>query len=231
MKHFLKLAAKRVGFTVTRAPDLLDFLTSRSINIVYDVGANKGQFAKELRFSGYRGRIISFEPIPSVFAELEKQLSGDSAWEGHCAALGTVRSKGTINVSENTVFSSILSQTPYAEKFDPSAKVARIEEIDIIAFDDVYRHTPDTRAFLKIDTQGFERQVLDGAKRALKHLHGLQLELPIQHLYQDDWTLPTALTFLNEIGFVPAQMHPTNYINHDRQCWTEIDCIFRRSYD
>lgn len=231
MKKLLKAAAKRAGFTVSRAPDLLDFLRSRSINVVYDVGANTGQFAKELRFFGYRGRIISFEPIPSVFSELKKQMSQDFAWEGHCAALGAVRSKGTINVSKDTRFSSILNQTPYAQVFDPAAKVERVEEIEIIPFDDVFQNTSDIRAFLKIDTQGFEGQILNGAKRALNNLHGLQLELPIQHLYQGDWTLPTALTVMQELGFVPAQMHPTNYINSDRKCWTEIDCVFRRAYE
>lgn len=228
MKGFFQHALKRAGYTLSKAPELIDFLLAREIDVVYDVGANVGQFATKLRALGYSGNIVSFEPVARVYEQLERRMRGDKKWIGHNLALGARSSREVINVSEATVFSSILSQNECATRYYPKARVDRTESIDVRSFDDMFEGRVGRRAFLKIDTQGFERQVLEGAKRSLTQFHGLQLELPIEHLYDDEWNLPSALAFMANAGFVPAQMHPTNYITGDPQCWTEVDCIFKR---
>jgi FkbM family methyltransferase len=227
-KALLRRLLKRAGFTISRAPDLSDFLRSRNVDLILDVGANWGQFAIDLRRIGYSGRIISFEPIKSVFTELSSVMSKDPRWTGHNYAVGSQPGKGQINVSENTVFSSMLPLAKYAEQFDPKTTVTRTEEIDIVTLDDFIAEIEGSRPFLKIDTQGFERNVLMGASKSIHLFCGLQLELPIEQLYEGGWNLIDALSFLDGIGFVPAQMRPVSLMTDDPQSWIEIDCIFRR---
>jgi hypothetical protein len=82
--------------------------------------------------------------------------------------------------------------------------------------------------FLKIDTQGFEQRVLEGARRSLEHICGLLLELPIVHLYENTWTFREALAYLENAGFVLSQVQPTNYLTVDPVSIVELDCVFRR---
>jgi hypothetical protein len=83
--------------------------------------------------------------------------------------------------------------------------------------------------FLKSDTQEFERTVLKGAKSLLSRLWGIQLELPIVHVYQGTWTLPQAIEYMHENGFVISQIHPASFLlRDDKVSLWEIDVTFRR---
>jgi hypothetical protein len=116
----------------------------------------------------------------------------------------------------------------YASRFDSKSQVTRTEEINILTLDDFFEEIGKANAFLKIDTQGFEKHVIEGGPRSMQRICGLQLELPIKDLYEDNWDLVTALSYLENLGFVPAQMRATTLISEDPECWTEIDCVFRR---
>src|SRR5207245_5427268 len=78
------------------------------INCVLDVGAHVGQYGRFLRNIGYRGRIVSFEPVLANFTVLEQRRAGDEHWTCHRLALG--RQDGTlpINVASVTQVSSFL---------------------------------------------------------------------------------------------------------------------------
>ena len=133
-----------------------------------------------------------------------------------------------IDVTEDSVFSSVVPQTSEARSFGKSARVARTESIEIFALDDVFAELKGENTFLKVDTQGFEEAVLRGAAGALPAICGLQLELPIRKLYEGTWSLPEALQKIDEYGFAVAQMRPSSFPPNDPSCWTEIDCILRR---
>jgi hypothetical protein len=81
---------------------------------------------------------------------------------------------------------------------------------------------------LKIDTQGYERQVLEGARNVLPMMTAVLLELPIVHLYEETWRFYEALEFMATAGFIPAQIHPVNYHSLDEVSLVEVDCLFRR---
>lgn len=209
-------------------PDVLDFLASRAVSLVFDVGANAGQYGEHLRRGGYSGRIVSFEPIAAVYDELLERARGDPLWETHRCGLGATRSRALINVSRSTVFSSILPSLGAAARFDPQSEACRTEEIEVETLDSFFAPYRSERAFLKIDTQGFERQVLAGASEALAHLCGIQMELPVIHLYAGVWTLPKALQFMANHDFVLSQASAVNYHSHDDCAVVELDCVFRR---
>ena len=79
------------------------------IDLVIDIGANEGQFAKELRAGGYSGRIVSFEPLSAAHRRLLQESNRDSAWHVHPrCALGDRLGEIELNISGNSVSSSIL---------------------------------------------------------------------------------------------------------------------------
>jgi FkbM family methyltransferase len=232
MKTQLKKLLYSCGFEVRRAglprPGVHEFLEARGIETVLDVGANIGQFGSGLRNRGYRGRIISFEPIKGVFATLKGLADRDGNWEAHNYALGSARLVKNIQISERTEFSSLLEQTPVAQDFDPRARVIRQESVEVKRLDDIFPQIQGGRVFLKIDAQGFEREILEGAPATLKQVLGVQAELPLMHLYQGVWSLSEALEYMRQRQFILCQVEPTNYDTKDRVSMVELDCIFRR---
>jgi FkbM family methyltransferase len=210
-------------------PGLIDFLQARDIDVVFDVGANDGHFGLWLRECGYRGRIVSFEPIRAVFDLLKVRADEDGDWDAHPVALGEQRGKAVINVAELSVFSSLLPQRNAATAFDAGAAPARTEAVAVAPLDQFAPDYASRTCFLKSDTQGFERQVLLGAKATLPILKGVQLELPIIQFYSGVWGISDAISFMSREGFVIAQIHPVNYHPADPVSWVEADCVFRRA--
>lgn len=230
LKSALKKVLNSYGYSLLRTPSLSDFIRSRKVTLILDVGANVGQYCDFVRSEGYEGEIISFEPLKSAYKALCANRTSDRRWKAVNVALGSACSTAAINVSENTVFSSLRSQSAYATKFDPFARVVRTEEIEIFPLDhfaDEINHHKNI--FCKIDTQGFEEEVLKGAKGAIDRFCGIQLELPLARLYEQTWSFSAATKHLEELGFVPAQFRPTNCMTDDPASWTEVDCIFRRA--
>lgn len=227
MKALIQRALRRFGLTISRTqPTLIDFIKQRQVDLVLDVGANEGQFATMLRAKGYRGKIMSFEPVSAVFEILAAKASNDADWDVHNFALGASTQQSTINVSDLSVFSSLLSLNENATKFHHGAAVSRVERIEVRSLDDVLP-TVSGHVLLKIDTQGYERQVLEGARQSLRSLTGVLMELPFMQLYEGNWDLRDALAFMDSAGFIPAQIHPVNFHPRDKVSMVEVDCLFR----
>ncbi len=204
----------------------MDFLESRSIDTVIDVGANEGQFGESLRANGYRGRILSFEPTRSVFDVLARKAAADGNWEAHHCGLGAEHGTATLHASELSVFNSILELSDVAQLHDSRMKVEQTEEITIYPLD----HFADAfseKSFLKIDTQGYETQVLKGARTTLPRMSGVLLELPVIHTYEGEWHFHEAVEFMFQAGFVPAQIQAVGYHGRDKASAVDFDCLFR----
>ena len=225
----MRRCAWRLGYEVRRRVDFVDFVKSRNIDLVLDVGANTGQFAQELRKRGYQESIISFEPVSTTYQQLQRAACADPNWQVRHAALGREQSEATINIAENSVYSSLRSQTEVAQRFDRRSATVGTEQVPVTTVDAVLEGQPQRRVFLKIDTQGFEREILAGTSMSLAFILGILLEVPIVHFYEGTWTLEEVLTKLRSMGFVLAQITPTGYLKQlDPVSVTEVDCLFRR---
>lgn len=223
---------KRLGLDVRRArkhPTLIDFIENRKVKVVYDVGANVGQFGSSLRQRGYEGRIVSFEPVTAAFEILTDRRAADKGWTAHQCAIGAESGEVWMNVSANTQFSSVRSLSSKASSIDPASEIVSREKIvcrtldELTGGDDYHAQT-----LIKIDTQGFEREVLKGATRTLSHAAGVFMELPIIDVYDGSWSFLEAVKTLDELGFVPCQIDPVNHHHADRMAAIEFDCLFRR---
>jgi FkbM family methyltransferase len=229
VKLFMRRTLRRFGLDIVRIhgrPDLASFVKDRSIDVVIDVGANVGQFGERLRAQGYRNKLISFEPLSSAFRTLAEKAQTDGNWEVNNCGLGTEPATAKINVSDSSTYSSLLPMKDIATKHDAAAVSTRQETIQVRTLDEYFSKFSGN-VLLKIDTQGYEKQVLEGGRRVLSMVKGVLMELPIIHLYQGTWYFHEAIDFMKHSGFVPAQIYPVNYHVNDRQSLLEVDCLFR----
>jgi FkbM family methyltransferase len=217
-----------IGLEIVKSPTVIDFLQFHRVDLVLDVGANIGQFAKKIQAAGYKGEIISFEPILAVFRKLEARAQKYPAWKTIHSAVGAAVGEASIHVTANTVYSSIRKQSKLAAEFDAGTRVVTVENVKVVCLNEAIDNY-NRRIFLKIDTQGFEKEVLTGADKLLEHCVGLQLEIPVEHLYDGVWSFREALEYLEALHFYPSQIWPVNSLGADPSSIIEFDCIFRRS--
>ncbi len=228
-REFVSNRMRRIGYDIVRFP-LLRYLKSQEVNVVLDVGANTGQYAKELRELGYDDRIVSFEPLSQPFTELSKKAAADPAMEAVHLALGKEEAEIDINVSENTVSSSFLEMLPEHKEIVPSSGTVKTEKVQVKTLDQVF---PDhvqngDNAFLKIDTQGFERDVIEGATEALAQLKGLQVELTLSPLYTDQPLIEDIIALLRPHGMVPVWIEH-GFKDPKTQYLKQVDGIFMKN--
>lgn len=215
------------GWDLVKTPTLHSFLASREVDLVIDVGANDGGYGKHLRKWGYKGRVLSLEPTTQAFAALSDAARADALWQVRKVAAGAEPGNAVINVSRNSEFSSFRTASAAGYDFDPAIEIASTESVEIVPLDGL--EIEASRPFLKIDTQGFEEEILKGATNLLKRCAGVQLELPVEHLYEGVWAFEEAIAAMRRYGFSIAQMTPTNPRHPDLASAVEFDCIFRRT--
>lgn len=224
-----KTVMNRLGVEVVRAATFGNFLKTRHIDLVVDVGANLGQFAGDVRDRGYAGRIHSFEPVGKIFAALEQRVARDPQWQATRTALGAAPGEVQINLYDNHTLNSLHAlDDGNARRLDVDPTVLGTETVPIATLDDLLANDPARSIFLKIDTQGHERAVLEGARAVLERTSALLLELPVLPLYEQSWSFNEALAYIDALGFTPAQFRTVNTIADDPACAIEFDCLFRR---
>jgi len=185
----------------------LDFLVNQieksDVELVLDVGANLGQFAKDLMLSGYAKQIHSFEPVKSQYEFLRKSALKNNRWETHNFAFGDRNAEEKIFVSSNSGLSSSFLQMNHnhSDNF-PFAKIAGSETVQIRTLHDYAEVTglePRT-TLLKLDVQGFESRVLVGCQDLLKHFALCFLEVSLIPLYDGELTFLEVLDYLSANG-------------------------------
>lgn len=199
------------------------------IQTVLDVGANTGQFAYYTRNLGYRNSIISFEPLSSAFGILQKFAKGDPNWQICNCAIGNTDGTVEINISTNSQSSSILEIMPDHVKSAPDSAYKGKEKVNIHKIDTIIdKYTNElNRTFLKIDVQGFEKNVIEGAKKSIKMIKGLQLELSMIELYKGESLITDMLNIINDLGFTIFSLEPGFYDKNTGQL-LQVDGIFYR---
>ncbi len=178
-------------------------LSAHGVDLVFDVGANAGQFALWLREAGYRGRIVSFEPLSSAYEQLLKRSRRDALWTvAPRVAIGSEEGEIEMHVSANLASSSILDMAAEQVAAAPESRYVGKERVLLRRLDSFAHYVePDSALFLKVDTQGYEDRVLQGAAGLLDRCVGLQLELSFVPLYQGQQLFDGMLEILRARGF------------------------------
>lgn len=191
------LLPKRVAKYWQEISLLQRLLERLEVDCVIDVGANRGQYHDQLReLVGYRGLIVSVEPMSALAAGLRERAGReDPRWEVHACALGATAGTARLNVMATDVFSSFLKPAEGADTpFREANTVVRQEEVEVrtlaTLFADLQQRHGFKRPFLKLDTQGFDLEILKGGESVLPQVLALQTEVAIKPLYEGmpSWT-------------------------------------------
>ena len=205
---------------------LLAHIRPRLIDLVLDVGANEGQFACRLRDEGFLGKIISFEPLTATFAALRGKCDKDPDWSCHNVAIGDSDGAATINISANLVSSSLLPVCKRTTEIELSVAYVDQEKVAVRRLDSILPQLTDAeRIFLKIDTQGFERHVVEGARAIFDRIAMVQMELAWTPSYEGQAEIGEMVDLMRGLGFEPALVAPA-WTDAATGLMPEIDVVF-----
>jgi FkbM family methyltransferase len=194
IKSLGKQVLRRVGIEAhsyvpgsSRDAQIAAALRHFGIRFVLDVGANEGQFGQELIDHGYTGGILSVEPLPAAHARLADRAAAHPGWQvARPCAVGAAPGTVDFRVAANSVSSSVLDVVSSSVDAAPGSRQVQTLQVELSTVDDlVDRHgVADSGNLLKIDTQGYEWSVLDGAQRSLARFDLVMLELSLTELYR-----------------------------------------------
>jgi FkbM family methyltransferase len=237
MQALIKKLARYFGIDVKRyAPQTSDvarqqaLLSSNHIDMIFDIGANVGQYASQIRSGGYKGKIVSFEPLSDAYAQLLQNSRKDADWiVAPRAVVGDEDRQVDINISENSLSSSIMPMLQSHIDAHPSSRYLSTQKVTMSRLDTIAPQylNPTTSAYLKIDTQGAESKVLDGASQTLPRIKGIQIELSFVPLYEGQPLFLDIVHRLLDLGFDIHGILPV-FIDPETGRLLQADGIFFR---
>jgi FkbM family methyltransferase len=198
---------------------------------VLDVGAHTGEYGDFLRDIGYDGWIVSFEPVEDNFETLRRRTAEDSKWSAYQFALGAEEKSMAMNVTRSRVFSSFHEPNAFCKgQFQERGAVERRELVTMRrldrVFDEVLPPIADPRVYLKMDTQGWDLQVLEGATGMLDRVAGLQSEVSVQKIYSGMPGYLDSLAVMERLGFELVELVPVS--RKDNLAVIEFDALMIR---
>ena len=205
---------------------LRQLLERLKIDVVLDVGGNKGWYGDQLRAIGFEGVIISFEPITDDAKTIEKKSADDDKWIVINKAVGDTKETKEFNIirhGEQTVMSSLLKSVDIETSDVLNVDVIRLDELDLAALTGL----DSPRCFLKSDTQGYDMHVWHGTSGMREQIIGLQMEISVLPLYVNEPHFTEAISDLENDGMNIVAM---NLVGRNGKGFVvQFDCIMCRS--
>jgi FkbM family methyltransferase len=236
MTGLLRRLLNRAGVDVVRHRPVPGHLERRAHllrrfapSVVLDVGANAGLYGGEIRGIGYGGRIVSWEPLSSAYAALADAARRDGRWEAVNAALGSAPGEAELNVAGNSWSSSLRPMRDVHLQAAPESRYVSTETVRVETLDSAFGRwvRPDDRVWLKIDTQGHERDVLAGAAASLPRIETIELEMSPVGLYEGEALFTEMFDWLVARGFACVHLQPGLYDPADERLLS-VDGYFHR---
>jgi len=235
--NLAKTIGKPIGvypFPKTYRRHLLDVLEQLRISCVIDVGAHTGGWATILRGIGYKGTILSFEPVSASFEQLAELARNDEKWKVFPFALGEQDSTASIHLYKASDFNSLLDAQAFArQRFSHELVEFGTEQVQIRRLDTLFTdlHLSDQEVYLKIDTQGYDKKVVAGALGILDRVIAMQSELPgARPIYRGQPNMIESLGFYRSLGYFPTGFFPIVH-GYDGLAVIEFDVVFTRQKD
>ena len=237
-KELTRRLARFLGYEIVNAraemhaTHLRELFARVGVNCAIDVGAHRGEYGSFLRKTvGYRGKLVSFEPVVNNFAQLERMSDRDREWAAYRLALGVREEQLSIVVPRLTTLASFSPTTASARSiFGDLAGANEREIVEVRRLDriltELLAQFPSPRLFVKVDTQGWDRHVLEGAEAWWPRIVSVQTEVSVTALYEKSWNFEEAMKFMSELGFVATGIYPA--ARDDQLRLLELDVVFAR---
>jgi len=198
-------------------------------DVILDVGANTGLFGESVRRLGYRGHLVSFEPLSQAHATLTAAASVDPLWDvvERCA-VGASEGSAKINIAGNSHSSSLLPMLDRHRETAPESEYRGTEQCPVITLDAFIERTfsdPTTLFGLKIDTQGYEAEILAGLKRNHDRVKVILCEMSILPLYAHGPLMGELCHLLAELNYRCVALSPVSWDRGNGEL-LQVDGIF-----
>ena len=212
--------------------DLKSILGGIQHPVIFDVGANDGEMATEFLQHFPHAKLVAFEPFHDCYELLRKIFGARPNIRIEKAALGSTSGTASLNVFSGHRMNSLLDmdQDPENIMRDKFVKTGT-EQVSVDTLDEFCsRNKIDHIDALKIDTQGYDLNVLKGASRLLgeHRVKAVLLEVNFIPMYEGQPTFVDIHAFLSSLGY-----QLVDFYNHTRQngyvAWCDA-CYFARGH-
>ncbi|MEM9622219.1 MAG: FkbM family methyltransferase [Pseudomonadota bacterium] len=229
LAHKLGYDLVKFNKQITVETHLRALLPVLKVDLVLDVGANEGQYAQALRYVGYTGDIMSFEPAAAAYARLSQRAQADPRWQTFNLALSDTQGSAELHQSAASVFNSLHATSEFGrQKFGASITADTTETISLNRFDEfAAQHLPDLakrRVFLKMDTQGHDLAVMRGCGDWATRFCGLQSEVAVMPIYEG---IPDYMQAISEYRALGYEVTGLFTVSRNRASGhvVEFDCV------
>jgi FkbM family methyltransferase len=237
IKHEVRRCLWKLGYDISHFTPIShpiarrkQILESYGIDTVLDIGANSGQFGRQMRTDlGFAQRIVSFEPLSAAFGLLKANAKGDPAWEIFNYAMGDVEARLDINIAGNSYSSSLLNMLPSHLNSAPESRYVGKETIEVKTLDSIFGDLckTSTNVYMKIDTQGFESKVLKGAEQSLPRIDTIQMEMSLVPLYDGELLFNDMCSLMASKGYTLIALE-NGFSDRTTGQLLQVDGIFHR---
>jgi FkbM family methyltransferase len=185
----------------------------RPADVAVDVGANKGSYVWSLSRAVPHGRVIAFEPQPSVAGYLKSVCLRAGLHNVHVEDAGCSRESGRRLLAIPGEGDS----SPGAS-FEPSIatrEACRVVEVATFSLDDYFRNEAGHIGAVKIDVEGHELAVFEGGAQMIAEYRPI-IVCEIEQRHVATGTVRDVLDFVRSLGYDGSFVHPDGLQNVTR---------------
>jgi len=209
IKKMIVNSIHSLGYDVYKIPKI-DFagLDRVGIKTIIDIGANRGQFARRVFTIFPQAKIFCFEPVKEAFEDLEKwaRSSGHGRVFAFNVALGDKEEEKEMFLHlDHTDSSSMLRTT---ESFEDdlhliqNQQTIKVKQYTLdVAMEKLVKKELEKEVLVKMDVQGYEDLVINGAEKTLLQARACVIEIVNDELYKGQPDFKKIFVLMDNLGF------------------------------
>ena len=212
--------------TLARERQKWAFLEQMKPQTILDIGANIGQYAQLVRPICPQAKIISFEPLLQCYERLKELSEELKPHEVVHTALGTEDCISIIHKNDYSPSSSLLEMEKLHYEQLPHTANTSEEKVKVQRLDDIAPTLNwEYPLFIKVDVQGFEKQVLIGGEKTIRQAQAIVLEVSAYPLYRGEAGFDAIYELLRAWGFC-YRGNVDHWVSPTDKRIMQFDCLF-----
>lgn len=198
------------------------------LNTIVDVGANKGQFALAISSDYPLASVYSFEPLPDEYLALKINCKENTNCKAFNIALGSSSGKIDFFKTGYSLASSALKPSAFhTDNTDYSTEISSIQ-VSVKRLDELNEIIDYVSpVLLKLDVQGFEKEVIKGANNILDKIDFILIEVSFVQMYENEPLFSEMHNFLNALGF--SVVAPLSAFQNSSLQVLQLDFLYKKT--